>query len=236
MPEINICNDVGRDAAVNMESVAVPLRVRWLDASNRQARNIRVLKSTIDYDIDALTKQNEGIENVAQALIDGDPEINLEQTGSFLTATSRVFVDKDFKLVHRIQQFDVIFGPDGDERERRPRETAPTERFGRHAAQMDRHFHQEIGSRPQVRICEQDAAHAHQRIDVRLFVWNGQGPGRTRKHDVAWRWSQSKSTTDSPSWQLTLSRLSRGPNRRRKVLPFAASFKPGTEISRETTA
>jgi hypothetical protein len=125
MPEINICNNVGRDAAVNMESVSVPLRVRWLDSQNRQARNIRVLKSTIDYDIGALVKQFEGIENVSQALIDGDPEINLEMTGSFLSATSRVFVDKDYKLVHRIQQFDVIHGPDGKVKEKRPREIIP---------------------------------------------------------------------------------------------------------------
>lgn len=125
MPEINICNSVGRDAAVNMESVSTPLRVRWLDSKNRQARNIRVLKSTLDHDVRSLSEQFNGIENVAQALIDGDPEINLEMTGSFLSATSRVFVDQDGKLVHRIQQFDVIKDPDGNERERRPREVVP---------------------------------------------------------------------------------------------------------------
>ena len=121
MPEINICNSVGRDAVVNMESANIPLRVRWLDSKNRQARNIRVLKSTIDHDIDALVKQQDGIKNVAQALIDGDPEINLESVGSFLSATSRVFVDKEQKLVHRIQQFEIVKDPFGKEKERRPR-------------------------------------------------------------------------------------------------------------------
>ena len=125
MPEINICNSVGRDAAVNMESVTVPLRVRWLDSKNRQARSIRVLKSTIDHDLDALVKQYEKLENVGQALVNGDPEINLELAGSFLNATSRVYVDKDDKLVHRIQQFEVVRNPDGTERERRPRTVAP---------------------------------------------------------------------------------------------------------------
>ena len=121
MPEINICNSVGRDAVVNMESANIPLRVRWLDSKNRQARNIRVLKSTIDHDIDALVKQQDGIKNVAQALIDGDPEINLESVGSFLSATSRVFVDKERKLVHLIQQFEIVKDPFGKEKERRPR-------------------------------------------------------------------------------------------------------------------
>ena len=125
MPEINISNDVGRDAIVNMESVRVPLRVRWLDSKNRQARSIRVLKSTIEHDLEALVSQMEDIEHVGQAILDGDPEVNLEMTGSFLTATSRVFIDQDRKLVHRIQQFDIVKNPDGTVREKRPREVTP---------------------------------------------------------------------------------------------------------------
>jgi len=125
MPEINICNSVGRDAVVSMESVTIPLRVRWLDGKNRQARNIRVLKSTIEHDAHALAKKFDGMSNVGQALIEGDPEINLEMVGYLLSATSRVFVDKDEQLVHRIQQFEVVKDPEGKERERRPRSVAP---------------------------------------------------------------------------------------------------------------
>ena len=125
MPQINICNNVGRDAVVNMESVSTPLRVRWLDSRNRQARNIRVLKSTVQHDADALAKQAGDMRKVGQALVDGDPEINLEMVGYLLSATSRVFVDKEQQLVHRIQQFEVIKDPDGKTRERRPREITP---------------------------------------------------------------------------------------------------------------
>ncbi len=126
MPEINLSNEVGRDAIVNMESVSIPLRVRWVDDRNRQARSVRVLKSTLDHDIVALSKQHDqDLDQVGQAIIDGDPEVNLEMTGSFLNATSRVYIDQDQHLVHRIQQFDVIKDPDGTERERRPREVPP---------------------------------------------------------------------------------------------------------------
>ena len=122
MPEINISNESGRNAAVNMESVRVPLRVRWLDDQGRQATSVRILKSTFDHDLDALADKFDGVENVGQALIDGDPEINIEKVGSFLTSTSRVYVDKSQKLVHRVQQFDVIHKPDGSIRERRVRQ------------------------------------------------------------------------------------------------------------------
>lgn len=100
MPEINISNAAGRNATVNMESVCVPLRVRWLDDRGRPANSVRVLKSTFNHDIDALATEYDGVENVGQALIDGDPEVNLEVVGSFLSHTSRVYVDKDHKLVH----------------------------------------------------------------------------------------------------------------------------------------
>ena len=124
MPEINISNEAGRNAAVNMESVRVPLRVRWLDGQGRPATSVRVLKSTFDHDLNALAEEFEGVENVGQALIDGDPEVNMEIVGSFLSSTSRVYVDKDQKLVHRVQQFDVVHDPDGTVRERRPREAS----------------------------------------------------------------------------------------------------------------
>ena len=122
MPEINISNEVGRDAAVNIESVRVPLRVRWLDSKNRQARSVRVLKSTLEFDLQSLLDSHESVDEVGQALINGDPEVNLELVGSFLNATSRVFVDRDNKLVHRVQQFEIVRDPDGTERERRPKE------------------------------------------------------------------------------------------------------------------
>lgn len=125
MPEINISNKAGRDAIVNMENVRAPLKVRWLDSRSRQARNIRVLKSTIEQDLDALIEQNSGLEYVGQALINGDPEIDLERVGSFLNATSRVYVDVQKKIVHRIQQFEIVKDPSGTEVERRPRMVAP---------------------------------------------------------------------------------------------------------------
>ena len=125
MPEINICNSLGRDATVTMESVTMPLRVRWVDDKGRQARSVRILKSTIGHDIHALVNKHDGIENVGKALVDGDPEIDFESVGTFLTSTSRVFIDADRKLVHRISQFEVVKNPDGSERERRPRDVAP---------------------------------------------------------------------------------------------------------------
>ena len=125
MPEINISNSSQRDAVVSMESVAVPLRVRWVDVQSRQASNVRILKSTLEHDTVALTKQFGDLDSVSQGIIDGDPEINFEMTGIKMQGTSRVFVDKDQQLVHRVQQFEIVRDPDGTEKERRPKQVQP---------------------------------------------------------------------------------------------------------------
>ena len=77
MPEINLCNESGRDAVVTMENVVVPVQIRWVDGKGRGARNIRILKSTLDHDVEALQETADGIENVHQLLIEGDPEIDI---------------------------------------------------------------------------------------------------------------------------------------------------------------
>ena len=125
MPEINISNSSQRDAVVSMESVAVPLRVRWVDSKARQASNVRILKSTLKHDTEALTKQFGDLDEVSKALIDGDPEINFEMTGIAMQGTSRVLVNKDQELVHRVQQFEIVRDPEGNEKDRRPKQVTP---------------------------------------------------------------------------------------------------------------
>jgi hypothetical protein len=124
MGSINIANSKGRDALVSSNAVQRPLRVRWLDEQGRQAQSARVIKGDMSHDLDALEKSAGGRDKIAATLVAGDPEVDLETCGSMLRETSRVFVDVDGKIVHRVQQFEVVRNPDGTERERRPRKVA----------------------------------------------------------------------------------------------------------------
>jgi hypothetical protein len=122
MGEINISNSAGRDALVTTENVRTPLKVRWVDDMGRQASNVRVLKAPIERDVDALKADlGEDLEQVAEAMLDGDPEIDLENTGRFLHETSRVYIDCDRQIAHKVQFWEIIRNPDGSERQRRPR-------------------------------------------------------------------------------------------------------------------
>ena len=121
MPEINICNSAGRDAVVATQSVRSALKVRWVDEQGRQAANTRVLKSSVDLDVEALKQRHGDLAKLAAALVDGDPEIDTESTGRFLRETSRVYINVDRQIVHKVKWWEIIRNPDGSERERRPR-------------------------------------------------------------------------------------------------------------------
>src|SRR5262245_6806605 len=121
MPEINICDSAGRDALVAIESVRSGVRVRWVDSQSRQAVGVRLLKGTLDRDLDALVAKYGELPKIGQALIEGDPEVDLENSGRMLRDTSRVYVDPDRQIVHKVKFWEIICNPDGSERERRPR-------------------------------------------------------------------------------------------------------------------
>jgi hypothetical protein len=108
-----------------MEGAVTPVRVRWVDQLGRQANSVRFLKSAIDRDLESIQKLAGGIEGVASLLIHGDNDVDVETVGTLMTTTSRVYINRDNQLVHRVQQFEIVRHPDGTERDRRPKERAP---------------------------------------------------------------------------------------------------------------
>jgi hypothetical protein len=126
MNEINIANSSGRDALVVANSVRSVLNVRWVDDHGRQVAPVRVVKATISRDGPALARQFGGMDKVSAALVEGDHEIDLEKVGRILRETSRVYVDPNGEIVHRVQFWEVVRNPDGSERERRPRKILDT--------------------------------------------------------------------------------------------------------------
>lgn len=124
MGSINIANSKGRDSVVSSNAVQKPLKVRWLDEQGRQTKNARLIKGHSGHDLAALEAKAGGRDKIAAALVAGDPDVDVESFGSFLRDTSRVFVDPEGKIVHRVKQFEVLRNQDGSERERRPRKVA----------------------------------------------------------------------------------------------------------------
>jgi hypothetical protein len=125
MAVIKIANSKGLDAEVGAQSVLKPMKVRWIGPDNRQVSTARVMKGTLSHDMGALESKAGGKDKIAQLLVESDPEVDVEQFGVMLKETKRVFVDPDGKIVHRVQQFEVVKNADGTERERRPKKVLP---------------------------------------------------------------------------------------------------------------
>jgi len=121
MPQIHLANSKGRNAMVTTETVASALEVRWLDPDGKPAKPARILRGTLDRDAAALARKLGGADKISDALVSGDPEVDLESYGQTLGPTSRVYLDADGQLVTHVDEVEIVRNPDGTEKERRPR-------------------------------------------------------------------------------------------------------------------
>jgi hypothetical protein len=121
---INISNQKGRDAVVAFEAVVPKRDVAFVDAKGKPVHTQKLLKTDIEHDLNALLKKRKKLDTLGKALIKDDPEIDMEQFGMFLTDTSRVYVSKK-GIIHLVDEIEVIKDPEGNERERRPRQKQP---------------------------------------------------------------------------------------------------------------
>ena len=113
----------GRNAVV----VLVPRRRATLrghrDAAGSPVRSCRCIKSTAE--ISALLRQHGQPDALARALVDGDPEADLEVAGRETGGCDRVYLDHDGKPLYSASMLEVICDPDGREIQRRPPELVP---------------------------------------------------------------------------------------------------------------
>lgn len=121
MPNVNISDERGRDAVVKAESVRARREVRYIGPRGQAVYPRRLLKATVEQSYDALIEKHGDDEALAKAMVEDNPEVDIDQVGQFLWGMSRVFVNPKEQLVYRIAQEEIVRNPDGSERERRPR-------------------------------------------------------------------------------------------------------------------
>jgi hypothetical protein len=114
---INLTDAKGRDANVALGGLKhIPSAVIGL--SNEKLTFKRFVSSTRESSHEAL-KQRLG-ENYGQLLVDGDPEIDMEQTGLFIDQTQTIYLDGDGEaLFVEPEVVEILFDQQGDEKERR---------------------------------------------------------------------------------------------------------------------
>lgn len=121
---VNIANSKKRDAVVAAEALNPQRKLYFTDKDGHAVTTKKLLKTDVEHALDTLLKEKRTLKKVADALIKEDPEVNMERFGMFLSDLSRVYVSKK-GIVHLIAEVEVVYKPDGTERERRPRKKLP---------------------------------------------------------------------------------------------------------------
>lgn len=114
---IHLSNAKGRDATVGLVTLkSPPLPTVGVEGETTIFRRCLAASEAC---LDATLRARLG-EEYATALVEGDPEIDMETIGQTIGETSVVFMDSCGELLYAEPRYmEVIFNPDGTEKERR---------------------------------------------------------------------------------------------------------------------
>lgn len=120
MPKvIHIANNKKRDAEVAVEQQVKRSSVKTVLPNGEEKNNVKLLKNTVYYDYDVLLEKYDGEQSAFEdALLKDDPEIDIEAAGKKLRQTHKLYVDEDNNIAYRINLYQVIYNPEGEEIER----------------------------------------------------------------------------------------------------------------------
>ena len=120
MKKINIANSKKRDAQLGFEAKPTKIKVSQVLKDGSEKNNIKVLKSTLQTDINTLSRQYEDLEDLSQAIISSDVECDIETTGMMIGATNKIYANKDNKIVFNVNLIEVQKDNKGSETSRKP--------------------------------------------------------------------------------------------------------------------
>lgn len=116
---IHLSDSKSRDAEIIFFNKPRKPNVKLLTTAGEDVHTLRILKGTACNAYEGLLQTYKDPEAIAQAMITGDPEIDLQMTGRFIKGTTRVYIDKDLKPVSRITKKEIVYAPDGSVKEER---------------------------------------------------------------------------------------------------------------------
>ena len=114
---IHLSNEKKRDAQVGFEPKRQKSVIQYRTPDGKEYSNSRFLKSTIDTEPRDLAAH---FPDVTAALIEGDPEVDMELVGRKLEELKKVFLTPEGKVAHSVTLTEHIFGTDGTEKSSRP--------------------------------------------------------------------------------------------------------------------
>jgi hypothetical protein len=119
MRGINISNEKKRDAEVAFESITQKSKVKFVLGNNSEKQNIKILKSTMELTEEALVAKYGDLKTLGEAIIESDPELDIEKIGRKISGTHKLYLNKDNKIAYRVNMLQILKTPGGEEKERK---------------------------------------------------------------------------------------------------------------------
>lgn len=117
--KIHISNEKSRNTLINFKGYPPISNAIKVDQDNKPIQNKRIIKGVSDTSFELLKNNYESLEDMAEDLIAGDPEINLEVTGKFLGQSPKVYINEDLNVVYKVDKTEKVFNPKGELQEER---------------------------------------------------------------------------------------------------------------------
>ena len=115
---ISLTDAKRRDAHVEIETSKVTPRYGYVNPEGELVQSERFIKLTETHTYEALLGEFGDDESLAQALIEGDPEVDFEKTGRRVGSTDRVYGRTDGSVLYTARILQVRYSPQGDEVDR----------------------------------------------------------------------------------------------------------------------
>jgi len=116
---INLADDKGRNAEVIFSGITKKPLVKMVTPEGEETHSVRVLKGKAENSYEGLKLKYKDDDAIANELLSNHPEIDLELTGRFLKATTKVYIDSQLKPVSKISKKEIVYNPDGSQKEER---------------------------------------------------------------------------------------------------------------------
>lgn len=117
MRKIKISNSQNRDTDIVYGGITTKSKIKFVFSDRSLTSNAKLLKSKMGQQYPALLKKFGSDEDLVDILINENPEIDLELTGSYIKGGQRILVDENINPVFEVIASEVIYNPDGSQRE-----------------------------------------------------------------------------------------------------------------------
>jgi len=124
MRAINLANEQKRDAKIGFEAKPKKSVIKMVLPDGREKQNVQFLKTK--HNFCTLMKQYGTIEKIKDALIKGDPDVDIENSSRLIKSTRRVYLTGINEIAYSVTQIQLLFDKEGKETERRELSKSPS--------------------------------------------------------------------------------------------------------------